>query len=249
MRLRFGGRLRCRCDRIDTSQLAKPAVLNAYQSRLSCELDKRSLGAIEAHWSHVHQTLLAAGKSSCGMSNHQHGFWVSSQSLELVDARRHIPAGSEHNETRKELRAKLRASLKRDRESWLLHFASEMEMAAALCNHDKLFCLIRETGSRRPGVSESICDVSGQPICNLSKHLERWAEHFARQFNRLELFDFSPATDRPAPWAVPLDPLSGPEAEREIGLLKSNKAAGPVIFFQPSSRLGDLLLWMIYTSY
>ncbi|CAH8514686.1 unnamed protein product [Dicrocoelium dendriticum] len=113
----FGGRPRRRCERIDTGRLAKSAVLNAYQSTLSCELDKRSLGAIEAHWSHIHQTLLAAGKSSCGVSIRQHGHWVSSQSLELMDARRHIPAGSEHNETRKELRAKLRASLKRDRES------------------------------------------------------------------------------------------------------------------------------------
>ncbi|CAH8453687.1 unnamed protein product [Dicrocoelium dendriticum] len=133
--MRFGARPRRRCERIDTSKLAKPAVPNAYQSTLSRELDKRSLDAIEAHWSHIHQTLLAAGKSSCGMSNSQYGYWVSSQSLELIDARRHISAGSEHNETRKELRAKLRASLKRERESWWSHRASEMEMAAALGNH------------------------------------------------------------------------------------------------------------------
>ncbi|CAH8493178.1 unnamed protein product [Dicrocoelium dendriticum] len=68
--------------------------------------------------------------------------------------------------------------------------------------------------------------MSGQPIHNLSKRLERWAEHFEKQFNRLELFD-SLLTDRPAPWAVPLDPPSCSEVEREIGLLKLNKAAGP----------------------
>ncbi|CAH8645544.1 unnamed protein product [Dicrocoelium dendriticum] len=118
MRMRFGGRPRRRCERIDTSQLTKPAVLNAYRSTLTCELSTRSLETIDGHWSHVRQTLLAAGKSSCGMSKSPHGYWVSSRSLELIDARRHIPAGSEHNETRKELRAKLRASLKRDRESW-----------------------------------------------------------------------------------------------------------------------------------
>ncbi|CAI2737791.1 unnamed protein product, partial [Dicrocoelium dendriticum] len=159
-------------------------------------------------------TLLAAGKSSCGMSNRQHGHWVSSQSLELIDARRHIPAGSEHNKTCTELRAILRASLKRDRESWWSPRASEMEMAAGLGNHRKLFWLIRETGSGRPGVSETIRDESGQPIHNLSKHLERWAEHFGKQFIRSELLDFSPATDRPALWAVPLDPPSRAELER-----------------------------------
>ncbi|CAH8491765.1 unnamed protein product [Dicrocoelium dendriticum] len=170
MRMRFSGRPRRRCERIDTSQLTKPAALNAYQSTLSSELSKCSLGSIDGHWSHVHRTLLASGKSSCDMSDSQHGYWVSSQSLEFIDARRHIPVGSDHNETRKELRARLRASLKRDRESWWSHRASEMEVAAALGNHP---------------------------------------------------------SDGPAPWAVPLDPTSRSEVEREIGLLKLNKAAGP----------------------
>ncbi|CAH8459438.1 unnamed protein product [Dicrocoelium dendriticum] len=161
------------------------------------------------------------------MSNRQHEHWVSSRSLELIDARRHIPAGSEHNETRKELRAKLRASLKKDCKSWWSRRATEMEMAAALGNHRKLFRLIRETGSRRPGVSETIRDESGQPTHNLSKRLESWVEHFERQFNRSELLDFSPTSDRPAPWAVPLDPPSRSEVEREIGLLKLTNPAGP----------------------
>ncbi|CAH8518282.1 unnamed protein product, partial [Dicrocoelium dendriticum] len=129
-------------------------------------------------------------------------------SLELIDARRHIPNGSEHNETRKELQAKLRGSLKGDRESLWFHREFDREMATALDNHRKLFRLVRETGSRRPGVSETIRDESGQPIHNLSKRLERWADHFERQFNRSELLDFSPSSDHPAPWDVPLDPLS-----------------------------------------
>ncbi|CAH8604174.1 unnamed protein product [Dicrocoelium dendriticum] len=104
-----------------------------------------------------------------------------------------------------------------------------MEMAAALGNHRKLFRLIRETSSRRPGVSETIRDESGQPIHNLSKRLERWDEHFGRQFNRSEFLDFSPTSDRPAPWAVPLDPPSRSEVEREIELLNLNKAAGPAL--------------------
>ncbi|CAH8563601.1 unnamed protein product [Dicrocoelium dendriticum] len=102
-----------------------------------------------------------------------------------------------------------------------------MEVTTALGNHQKLFRLIRETGSRRPGVSETTRDDSGQPIHNLSKCLERWAEHFEKQFNRSELLDFSPATDRPAPWGVPLDQPTRSEVEHEIGPLKLNKAAGP----------------------
>ncbi|CAH8541344.1 unnamed protein product [Dicrocoelium dendriticum] len=139
MQVHFGARLRRRCERIDTDQLKKPAVLNAYQSTLTCELSNRSLETIDSKWSPVRQIVLAAGISSCGMSNRQHSHRVSSRSLELIDARRHIPAGSAHNETRKELRAKLRASLKRDSQSWWSVRASEMEVASALGNHRMLF--------------------------------------------------------------------------------------------------------------
>ncbi|CAH8535632.1 unnamed protein product [Dicrocoelium dendriticum] len=90
MRMRFVGRPRRRCDRIDTSQLTKPAVPNAYRSTLTYELSQRSLETIEGHWLHVYQTLIASGKSSCGMSHSQHGYWVSSRSLELIDAHRPI---------------------------------------------------------------------------------------------------------------------------------------------------------------
>lgn len=227
LRVRFGGRPRRRYERIDICQLAKSDVVNAYQSTLASGLSERSPNTVEGHWSHVRQVLIAAGMSSCGTSNRQHEHWVSAQSLELLDARRHIPAGSEHNETRKNLRAKLRASLKRDREAWWSHRASEMETAAALGDHRKLFRIIRETSSRRPGVSERICDEAGQPLHNLSKRLERWAEHFENQFNRPALQAPMPVSDRPAPWAVRMDPPSLTEVEREIRLLKLNKAAGP----------------------
>ncbi|CAH8537876.1 unnamed protein product [Dicrocoelium dendriticum] len=78
--------------------------------------------------------------------------------------------------------------------------------------------LILDTDNRRLSVSETNCDDSGQPIHNLSKRLERWAEHFERQFNRPELSDSSLASDRLALQAVLLDPPSGSEVEREIGL-------------------------------
>ncbi|CAH8497241.1 unnamed protein product [Dicrocoelium dendriticum] len=243
--VRFGGRPRRRCERIDTSQLAKPDVLNVYQDALTSGLSKRPLNTVEDHWSHTRQALLLAGMSSCGKTNCKTGHWVSTQSLELMDARRRIPAGSEYNESRKNLRAKLRASLKKDRETWWSHRASEMETAAAIGNHRKLYRLIRATGSRRPGVSETIRDESGQMIHSLSKRLERWAEHFAMQFNQPEL-SLSSGIERPSPWAVSLDPPSRAEVEREIRLLKLHKAAGadtipPALFkFGGPALIGDL---------
>ncbi|CAH8489965.1 unnamed protein product [Dicrocoelium dendriticum] len=85
--MRFGRQPRRGCDRIETSKLTKQAFLDAYQRKLSCELDKRPLDATEAHWSPIHQTLLAAGHSACGISNLQHEHWISSESPELIDAR------------------------------------------------------------------------------------------------------------------------------------------------------------------
>ncbi|CAH8457347.1 unnamed protein product [Dicrocoelium dendriticum] len=156
--------------------LAKPGVLNVYQTALTSGLSTRPLNTVEDHWSHICQTLLSAGMSSCGESNCQIGHWVSTQSLELTDACRRIPAGSEYNEIRKNLRAKFRASLKKDHEVWWSHCASEMETAATVGNHRKLFRLIWEPSSRKPGVSETIRGGSGKPIHHLSKLLERWAE-------------------------------------------------------------------------
>ncbi|CAH8539199.1 unnamed protein product [Dicrocoelium dendriticum] len=144
--------------------------------------------------------------SSCGKSNRRPTHWVSTNSPELMDASRRIPGRSKYNETRENLKAKLRASMKIDREVWRSHRRLEMEIAAAVGNHRKLFGPIRETGSRKPGVCKTIREECGEPTHSLSKRLERWAEQFAMQFNQSELpLSFSCIECR-SPWAVSLDP-------------------------------------------
>ncbi|KAA3672741.1 uncharacterized protein DEA37_0009277 [Paragonimus westermani] len=92
-----------------------------------------------------------AGTVACGTGVHGiNKHWISEKSLELLEARRNTPPGSPYNKCRRDVRRKLKRSLKADREAWLLGKVREMETAFASGNTGKLFKLIRATGLRRP---------------------------------------------------------------------------------------------------
>ncbi|VDP91665.1 unnamed protein product [Echinostoma caproni] len=101
-----------------------------------------------------------------------------------------------------------------------------MERAATVGNFRKLFHLIRVTGRKALGVSETICEADGSPIHNQQRRLERWAEHFKAQFS------WSPApashTAIPAhvPWFVTTDSSSEKEIRKEIQAWSRHKAPG-----------------------
>ena len=142
--------------------------------------------------------------------------------------RKQIPAGSQHNATRRDISRKLKRSLRIDREAWWTCKAEEMEKASATGNSRQLFRLIRETGSKRPIVSETIRDSNGLIICNQKQRLERWAEHFHAQFNW-------PSASRPlannvvgiSSWEVKLDAPSYNEVLSALKVLKRYRAARP----------------------
>ncbi|VDP67682.1 unnamed protein product, partial [Schistosoma curassoni] len=109
--------------------------------------------------------------------------WISAASIALIDARKLIPPGSEHNEERSQLKRKLTRSLHNDREQWWVAKAREIEKAAAIGNSRQLFRLVRETGIRNPTVSETLPEKDEHIIHSQSRKLDRWAEHFRDQFN------------------------------------------------------------------
>ncbi|KAA3678956.1 uncharacterized protein DEA37_0005760 [Paragonimus westermani] len=90
----------------------------------------------------ITQAIREAGTAACdrgvhGMNKH----WISEKSLELLEARRNIPPGSSYNKCRRDVRRKLKRSLKADREAWLLGKVKEMETAFASENTGELFKL------------------------------------------------------------------------------------------------------------
>ncbi|CAH8635771.1 unnamed protein product [Schistosoma curassoni] len=168
-----------------------------------------------------------AGTVSCGFAKRPaFKHWVSPGSLQLIEARRSTPGDREFDHKRRMLRKEIGQSLRKDREAWWSMRANELEAAAASGNYRKLFQLIRATGSKKSGVSETICEDDGMPITNIHRRLGRWAEFFEGQFN----WPAAPATSvrlSCPPWPVTTDPPNEEEVRKELQLLKRYKSPGP----------------------
>ena len=176
--LRFGGTPRRRQPQIDVTRLREPHVLNSYVNSLEEKFQFNPPENIDDHWSHIRSTMHKSGTTACGTTvrttaNH----WVSSRSLQLLDARRNIQPGSENNHERSTIRAELKVQLSADREAWWTQRAIEMEKASATGNSRKLSQLIRTRCGRKFGVSGTICEANGQLMTNKQRRLERWAKH------------------------------------------------------------------------
>ena len=81
---------------------------------------------------------------------------------------------------------RLTKSLRKDREQWWIVKIQEMVKATAVGNCYVLLRLIKNTGSRKPKVSEVICEKEGTLIHSQHRRLHRWSEHFQEQFSRPE---------------------------------------------------------------
>ncbi|VDP51274.1 unnamed protein product, partial [Schistosoma margrebowiei] len=124
------------------------------------------------------------------------------------------------------LRKEIGQSLRKDREAWWSERANELEAAAASGNYPKLFQLIRATGSKKSGVSETTCEDDGMPITSIHRRLGRWTEFFEGQIN----WPAAPATSvrlSCPPWPVATDPPNKEEVRKELQLLKRYKSSGP----------------------
>ncbi|CAH8445377.1 unnamed protein product [Heterobilharzia americana] len=142
-----------------------------------------------------------------------------------MDARECIPAGSEYNEERAQLKNKLTKSLRNDREQWWAAKAKEMEKAAAIGNSRQLFRLIKETGGKwSTTVSE---EKDGSAIHSQGRRLGRWAEHFEEQFNWPPATIALPAIQSDPEWDIETGPPTLEEVEKAVGSLKRGRAAGP----------------------
>ncbi|CAH8647362.1 unnamed protein product [Dicrocoelium dendriticum] len=227
--MNFTGRRTKRLPRLATEKLSQPSVRQAYQEALHSELSLSCPNDTELQWNRISATMHDAGASACGtISRHRTSHWISERSVNLLEARRHLPAGSEHNVTRRAIRRELKRSLRADKEAWWTSRAQEMEEAGAVGNYRKLFQLIRTTGPRKPGVSETIRDSAGALIHNKERRMARWAEHFEHQFS------WPPAPGplptqvmQDEPWTVSLEPPSEAEVRNAITALNRFRAAGP----------------------
>ncbi|CAH8656790.1 unnamed protein product [Schistosoma margrebowiei] len=225
--LLFSGQRSDPHQRIDVSKLVATSVASKYQTELASRLATTPPKSIDEPWLQLHDAMKMAGTVSCGFAKRPaYKQWVSSGSLQLTEARRSTPGDREFDHKRRLLRSKIGQSLHKDREVWWLERANELEAAAASGNYRKLFQLIRATGSKKSGVSETICEDDGMPITNIHRRLGRWAEFFEGQFN----WPAAPAASvglSYLPWPVTIDPPNEAEVRKEPQLLKRYKSPGP----------------------
>ncbi|CAH8666406.1 unnamed protein product [Schistosoma curassoni] len=167
-----------------------------------------------------------ASKVTCGFAKRPvYKHWVSSGSLQLIEARRSTPGDREFDHKRRMLRNEIGQSLREHREAWWSKRANVLEAAAASGNYRKLFQLIRATGSKKSGVSETICEDDGMPITNIHRRLGRWVEFFEGQSNWPVALATSVRLSCP-PWPVTTGPPIEAEVCKELQLLKRYKSPG-----------------------
>ncbi|GAA56871.1 translin-associated factor X-interacting protein 1 [Clonorchis sinensis] len=114
---------------------------------------------VNAYWDEIATTLHSAGNFACGTAPPgalKH--WISDRTVALLESRRCIPAGPEHNMVRRIISRQAKFSVQADHEVWWTQKAKEMEEAQKAGNARRLFQLIRATGPQKPPVSETIKD-------------------------------------------------------------------------------------------
>ncbi|KAA3673243.1 uncharacterized protein DEA37_0011257 [Paragonimus westermani] len=131
------------------------------------------------------------------------GRWILEKSLYLIEARRNIPLGSSHNESRRAVPRKLSRSLNTNRQVWLTEKLNEMGTAFTLGDTTILFKLIRATSSRGSSVVEIVSDADDtQP-------------HYVRKTCYL------------VHWSVDLEPPIETRVRNCISALKRNRDTDP----------------------
>ncbi|CAH8567428.1 unnamed protein product [Schistosoma bovis] len=143
---------------------------------------------------------------------------VSSGSLQLIGTHRSTLGDREFDHRRRMLRNEIGQSLCKDREAWWSERAYELEAATASGNCRKSFQLIRGTGNKKSGVSETICEDDGIPITNIYRCLGRSAEFSEGQFK----WSVAPPTSirlSCAPWPVTNDPPNEAKVREELQLV------------------------------
>ncbi|GAA42825.1 ATP-binding cassette transporter [Clonorchis sinensis] len=100
-----------------------------------------------------------------------------------------------------------------------------MEKASDAGNSHVLCQVIRSTGQKKAGVSETICEKDGTTIHSLNRHLERLAERFKEQFSWSLLTQPLEKASR-SKWNIDTNPPSATEIQCEISILKRDKTLG-----------------------
>ena len=92
-----------------------------------------------SQWESLRDALYSSAEEICGRTAKELDPWISTNSPNLVNKRRNIPAGKGYMPERRKLGREIKRSLRQDRENWWLKKAGGMESAAASGNSAETF--------------------------------------------------------------------------------------------------------------
>ena len=141
--LQFSGSKTCKKPSLAVSKLSDPEIKTKLQSKLDEKLSQSTFTDLNAHWESLRDALYSSAEEICGRTAKELDPWISTNSLNLINKRRNIPAGKGYMQERRKLGREIKRSLRQHRENWWLNNAEEIESAAASGNSAKLFQLIR----------------------------------------------------------------------------------------------------------
>ncbi|MEE4247398.1 MAG: reverse transcriptase domain-containing protein [Kangiellaceae bacterium] len=207
---------------------------NRFQVLLEIETEETDL---HTEWQHTKEALVATCKEVLGPRKNQHKDWMTTRTLEKIEARKQKKEAINTSRTRAgrataqadyaEAHREVKRSVKQDKRDYIDSLAEEAEQAAAGGNMKELYDTTKKLAGKYSRPERLVTDKQGNSITDTGEQLDRWAEHFEDLLNR----------------PAPRDPLAIPPAEEDLQIdtdkptkeeiiraimkMKNNKAAGP----------------------
>ena len=98
--------------------LADPEIKTAFQSKLDEKPSQSTLTDLNAQWESLRDALYSSTEEICGRTAKELDPWISTNSLNLINKRRNIPAGKGYMQESLKLGWEIKRSLREDRENW-----------------------------------------------------------------------------------------------------------------------------------
>jgi len=161
--LRFTGKRTTQASGNNNFHLHNNDQTTTFRTELARQLQHEHMET-ENDWSNIRDALKSDAAVAAACSDTQNTTrrpWISARSTSIMESRCRIPADRQYDRERQQIRRQLTLSLRNDREQWWITKAKEMERAGLANNNRLLFRLIKQTGTKRIGVSETITERDG----------------------------------------------------------------------------------------
>lgn len=201
------------------------------QSTLTNIKTKSTKQSVEQVWGALKQTVKEATDKICKNKhkNRQHKYWITSETITLIEERKKMKAKGVHTEREQTLYKRLCKQIQRkcrqDKNNYIQKTCEEIERHHNRGETRDLYKKIKFLTRKFTPRTLTIEDKSGKILWERNEILERWRDYCAELYN-----EESPETQKAAPPNTPENErepdIVRAEVEHAIKYLKTNKSPG-----------------------